>query len=110
MREAGGHVIAGRVGGTLAVARALGDHALKGPNGGVIAAPSCATREFAKDDRYVLLASDGLWDVVSEGQAQALVLAAEEGGKTPSEIAHALVQAALRQGTRDNVSALLLRV
>ena len=102
---AGGRVIGGRVGG-LAVSRALGDHALK--DMGVTAVPECTTQSLTGDDRYVLLASDGVWDVLSLEDAHALVLQHE--AEPLAEIAQRLVQAAVQKGSRDNVSAMLLDV
>ena len=105
VEAAGGRVIGGRVGG-LAVSRALGDHALK--DMGVTAVPECTTQALGGDDSYVLLAADGVWDVLSLGDAHALVLQHED--KPLAEIAQRLVQAAVQKGSRDNVSAMLLDV
>ena len=45
VQSVGGHVMNNRVGGSLAVTRAFGDHALKGAaGGGVTAEPYCCTR------------------------------------------------------------------
>lgn len=107
MTDLGARIVHGRVGGSLAVTRALGDHALKGPRGGVSPDPHCMTHELCANDRFVLLASDGLWDVMSDKEAQQLVLGS---AGTAAEIAQRLVQAALAQGTRDNVSALVMHL
>ena len=48
----------------LALSRALGDFAFKAS--GVICKPYFATREIKSDDVCVVLASDGLWDVMDE--------------------------------------------
>jgi serine/threonine protein phosphatase PrpC len=58
----GGFVIQGRVAGQLAVTRALGDHALK--TEGVICSPHVDRHVITPDDRIMIIASDGLWDVV----------------------------------------------
>ena len=105
VEAAGGRVIGGRVGG-LAVSRALGDHALK--DMGVTAVPECTTQALTGADSYVLLASDGVWDVLSLEGAHALVLQHE--AEPLAEIAQRLVQAAVQKGSRDNVSAMLLDV
>ena len=105
VEAAGARVAGGRVGG-LAVSRALGDHALK--DMGVIAVPDCTTHALGGDDRYVLLASDGVWDVITLEAAHALVLQYE--AKPLAEIAERLVQTAVQKGSRDNVSAMLLDV
>ena len=107
VQELGGRVVNQRVGSVLAVTRALGDHALKSGSG-LTADPHCVAHTCAVADRFVLLASDGLWDVLSDGDAHRIVL--QHAHLAPSEIAAKLVQAALDGGTRDNVSALVLRL
>ena len=66
------------------------------------------TQSLGGDDRYVLLASDGVWDALSLEDAHALVLQHE--AEPLAEVAQRLVQAAVQKGSRDNVSAMLLDV
>ena len=110
MHEAGGHIVANRVGGTLAVTRALGDHSLKGKGagGGVTAEPHCVTHTCGPTDRFVVLASDGVWDVLSDADAHKLVL--QHAHLSTPELAAKLVQAALAGMSRDNISALVIRL
>lgn len=64
--QSGGQVINGRVLGSLAVARALGDCQLKAINNrAVIANPEITSFYFQQDDEFIVLATDGLWDVMS---------------------------------------------
>lgn len=68
--RSGGFVVNGRVQGTLAVSRALGDLNLKAnPNGGVkrfvIPDPEITTFQPNEADEFIVMASDGLWDVMS---------------------------------------------
>ena len=51
-----------RVGGVLAVSRAFGDRPLKKY---VISTPDVHEESMTGDDEVLILASDGLWDVVS---------------------------------------------
>ncbi|KAG9441436.1 hypothetical protein H6P81_017290 [Aristolochia fimbriata] len=65
IEAAGGHVIylnGARVQGILAMSRALGDKYLK-PY--VISDPEVKITERSQDDEFIILASDGLWDVLS---------------------------------------------
>ncbi|XP_068640402.1 probable protein phosphatase 2C 68 [Aristolochia californica] len=65
IEAAGGHVIylnGARVQGILAMSRALGDKYLK-PY--VISEPEVNITERTPDDEFIILASDGLWDVLS---------------------------------------------
>jgi len=106
VEKVGGHVINHRVGGSLAVTRALGDHCLK--DGGVSAEPHYAQHVIGPNDRFVLMASDGVWDVMSDIDAQELVLA--HGHESPNDLAERVLKHALSRGTRDNLSCLVIRL
>ena len=96
------------MGGSLALTRALGDHALKGSGGGVSATPHYAHHRILPDDQFLLLASDGVWDVMTDDDACQLVLSSI--ADTTQELSKLLVQTAITKGTRDNVSALVVRL
>lgn len=64
VRRAGGAVFRGRVDGQLAVSRAIGDHSLK--RSGVSAQPHQLHMPLTKDHKFVVLACDGLWDVMTD--------------------------------------------
>ena len=95
----------------LAVSRALGDSVLKPV---VSCVPFTASRTLSPRDRFVLIASDGVWDVIDDDQA--VGLAAELAGSAPGAdraavpraVAEGLVQAALRLGSTDNVTVLVV--
>eukprot|EP00200_Dunaliella_tertiolecta_P008380 CAMPEP_0202379020 /NCGR_PEP_ID=MMETSP1127-20130417/22137_1 /ASSEMBLY_ACC=CAM_ASM_000462 /TAXON_ID=3047 /ORGANISM="Dunaliella tertiolecta, Strain CCMP1320" /LENGTH=281 /DNA_ID=CAMNT_0048977445 /DNA_START=274 /DNA_END=1118 /DNA_ORIENTATION=- len=73
IENAGGVVVwAGtwRVGGVLAVSRAFGDKPLKRY---VIATPDIREESLRDDDEFLILASDGLWDVISNQDAAGIV-------------------------------------
>lgn len=66
----GGYVSRGRVNGSLAIARAIGDKFLKkGPQSPVTAEPEIVTFRFQIEDEFLIIASDGLWDVMSSQAA-----------------------------------------
>lgn len=54
-----------RVGGNLEVTRSFGDFDVKG----ISASPHIQTIELTTDDAFVIIASDGLWDVVAPQEA-----------------------------------------
>ena len=60
----GGQIIKNRVYGQLAVTRALGDIDLK--NKGVINTPDVDSFEIDKNTKCLIIASDGLFDVVED--------------------------------------------
>ena len=62
IKKAGGVVFKNRVDGCLAVTRAFGDFAFK--SHGVVAVPSIKRIELRMIHKYIVLASDGIWDVI----------------------------------------------
>ena len=52
--------------------RALGDHDLKGA-GGLTAEPEVTSRELDDKDAFLIAASDGLWDCISNEEAVNIV-------------------------------------
>ncbi|XP_062181389.1 probable protein phosphatase 2C 49 [Phragmites australis] len=84
IREAGGRVIyweGARVLGVLAMSRAIGDGYLK-PF--VTAEPEVTVTERSDDDECLILASDGLWDVVTNEMACEVVRACFRSNGPPS--------------------------
>ena len=99
----GGFVVRGRVVGQLGVSRALGDHSLKSL--GVTWCPYVSAREVSLDS-ILVIGSDGLWDVLSDGDVRNVVdRAAAEG--VPEKTPEMLIKAALRQGSTDNTTTLV---
>ena len=72
VESCGGFVLNGRVSGMLAVTRALGDHMLKDS---VTSEPFFHQVALAPDDSWLIVACDGLWDVVSDAEAVAHIQA-----------------------------------
>ena len=67
IKQGGGMVLDNRVGGSLAVSRAFGDHSLK--NDGVIAKPTINKHVLKPFDKFLIIASDGVWDVMEDQDA-----------------------------------------
>ena len=120
IRAAGGSVVKSRLGGVLAVSRAFGDAEHKrgrgrdcsgGPLAGdpCSALPDIVTRRLAPGDEFVLLASDGLWCVMTSAQAVRLarrrLLAC---GGDAARAAREVADKALELGSTDNVTVVLL--
>ena len=64
IKNGGGIVMENRVAGSLAVTRAFGDHALK--NDGVTAKPYINKHVLRPFDKFLVIASDGVWDVLTD--------------------------------------------
>jgi serine/threonine protein phosphatase PrpC len=125
--EAGGTIFNERVNGMLAISRAFGDHQLKAPalpNDVVSNTPDITSTELTDQDMFVIVACDGLWDVVEDQESVNLVL---EGirelmqllpnvgqdnlthRRSMAEVlARMLVEEALARGTSDNVTCLMV--
>jgi integrin-linked kinase-associated serine/threonine phosphatase 2C len=114
IEKAGGRVIDGRVNGILEVSRSIGDGRLK--HLGVSARPDVLKCALARaTDRFLLLACDGLWKVLSSTDACAFVHAqlAERTASTDpvaryQAAVNALVNEAVRKGSNDNVTCVLV--
>lgn len=104
IEQAGGFIIwAGtwRVGGVLAVSRAFGDKLLK-PY--VVAEPEIQ-EEVIEDVDFIIIASDGLWNVLSNKDAVALV-----HNISDAEVAaRKLTEEAYARGSSDNITCVVVR-
>ncbi|CAN7107983.1 unnamed protein product [Brassica rapa subsp. narinosa] len=74
----------------LAMARAFGDFCLK--DFGLISVPDVSFRRLTEQDEFIVLASDGIWDVLSNEEVVAIVASAP----SRSSAARALVESAVR--------------
>eukprot|EP00931_Biecheleriopsis_adriatica_P010297 TRINITY_DN111385_c0_g1_i1.p1 TRINITY_DN111385_c0_g1~~TRINITY_DN111385_c0_g1_i1.p1 ORF type:complete len:296 (+),score=68.68 TRINITY_DN111385_c0_g1_i1:42-890(+) len=121
--EAGGNIFNERVNGMLAISRAFGDHQLKAPNFSkdiVSNVPDITSTELTQQDMFVIVACDGLWDVMEDQDSVNLVLeglrefmmVVPEGmhdRKFMGQIlARMLIEEALARGTSDNVTCLMV--
>ncbi|KAI3907054.1 hypothetical protein MKX01_027955 [Papaver californicum] len=128
VEAAGGRVInwnGYRVLGVLATSRSIGDHYLK-PY--VISVPEVTITSRTGSDEFVILASDGLWDVMSNGMACNIVRRCLEGriarkfGSSPSTssssdhtsnaalAAAVLAELAMAKGSKDNISVVVIEL
>eukprot|EP00850_Spirogloea_muscicola_P002628 SM000010S04266 [mRNA] locus=s10:590112:592498:+ [translate_table: standard] len=106
IEEAGGVVMwAGtwRVGGVLAVSRAFGDRLLKRY---VVAEPEIQEEMLTPEDEFLVLASDGLWDVVSNQDAVSMIQSITDA----QEAAKCLTDEAFRRGSADNITCVVVRL
>jgi len=103
-----------RVMGLLAMTRAFGDHFLR--DVGVIAEPEITAIDRTAEDEFLILGSDGLWDVLGDREAcdltQRCFQRAEErraGPETASRVAASvLMRAALDRGSGDNITVVVV--
>eukprot|EP01128_Nolandella_sp_AFSM9_P004698 TRINITY_DN214_c0_g1_i2.p1 TRINITY_DN214_c0_g1~~TRINITY_DN214_c0_g1_i2.p1 ORF type:complete len:205 (+),score=47.19 TRINITY_DN214_c0_g1_i2:399-1013(+) len=113
IEELGGHVFFGRVFGSLAVSRAFGDARYKSPKTSqdfVTAQPAQVSLDLLPEHKFLILACDGLWDVMNHQTAADIVHRFYQEGKNPREVAHLLVHEALRLRTEDNVTVVVVYI
>lgn len=111
VEELGGHVFFGRVFGALAVSRSFGDSKFKKPKTSqnfVSCEPALHTSEILPHHKFMILACDGLWDVMNHLQAAKFVQEKIKAGQNAKEVAHSLVQEALNKKTEDNVTVIIV--
>ena len=94
-----------RVNGILAVSRAFGNLALRDV---VRPDPEIFERNLTPDDRFLVMGSDGVWDVVRNRDVLDACWA--ERGRSCQHIADAIVLQALLLGSQDNVSCIVIGV
>ncbi|CAN4085765.1 unnamed protein product [Withania somnifera] len=91
-----------RVGGVLAMSRAFGNRMLKQF---VVAEPEIQDQEIDEELELLVLASDGLWDVVPNEDAISLAQAEEE----PEASARKLTETAFTRGSADNITCIVVK-
>jgi serine/threonine protein phosphatase PrpC len=110
-----------RVNGNLALSRAVGD---RSERPAVVAEPDVTLTAVRDTDEFVLLASDGLWDVLTSQDAvmfvHSMMQAAtvrplgrhdddwQDPAEVRKEMAHRLVEEALRRGSSDNITVVIV--
>lgn len=108
IKEAGGFIARNRVLGILAVSRSFGDHGMKDF---VIASPYCTETELTDCGHcpILILACDGVWDVLSDQDATDLLIDKYKKIGGPFEdAAKLLVTTAIDKGSADNVTAIVV--
>lgn len=120
-----------RVGGLLALSRAFGDAYMKGTGQfegiqagsdgyssgfGVIAEPSVSRKALSPEDRWIIIASDGLFANQERGggggvsNEQAVKICEKNSSKTCKEIASFLIDAAVEAGSTDDVTVIVCKL
>lgn len=88
----------------MAITRALGDHAYK--TFGVTATPYVVRHVLRPFDKYLVIASDGVWDTVNDTQAIAMCT----DDKDCKQIAQSIIKLAIEKGSADNISCMVLKL
>jgi protein phosphatase 1L len=73
---------------------------------GVIANPSISKHFISERDRYIVIASDGVWDVISDEELYTLHLTVSNS----DEFTKLIVKTALTRGSEDNISCIVIKI
>jgi len=99
---------------SLAVSRTIGDLPFKHPEytdgkpSGVIAEPTVRSMTLTSEDDFMVLACDGVWDVLDYDEVVKFCLKRLTETDDPQQVAADLVQKAFEDGSYDNISALVI--
>lgn len=96
----GGHVVDHRVLGILAVARSLGDFFL---HPYVTADPFLTVTNVSLGDEFLIIACDGVWDVLSDDLACQIIATDND----PVQCALKVIDQAFLTGSTDNISVIV---
>ena len=116
IQAGGGFVLMGRVNGILAVSRSLGDFYFKvnpdlePPGQLVTAEPDITVRCRGATDRFVVLACDGVWDVMDNKTCAATVVKELGMCETVGEVCESIIQTCFDRGSNDNMSLMVIEL
>ena len=104
IRDTGGVVFRERVFGTLMLTRSFGDKEMK--KYGVLSTPDIFSKNIEDDDMFVIIASDGVWDVVEEDE----IFKMSQEKISSSDFSKKIVQLAKERDTHDNISCIVVKL
>lgn len=93
----------------LAMSRAFGDYCIK--DYGLISVPEVTQRNITSRDQFVVLATDGVWDVISNQEAVEIVSSTPDRAKAAKRLVESAVHAWKRKRkgiAMDDISAICL--
>ena len=98
----GGIVFGGRIYGTLMLGRAFGDWELKAY--GVSSEPHITKINISDNDKYVILATDGVWDVLEEMEVYDL----SKKYDNSKDLCNKIINNSIEKGSNDNISCFVI--
>ena len=106
IKKNGGIVFYGRVFGTLMLTRSIGDREMK--KYGVCSEPYVNIQKIENDDLFIILASDGVWDVINEEELFNICF--EKDNLNSSDICKKIIQVSKDGDSRDNISCIVVKL
>ena len=105
IRDNGGIVFQGRIFGKLILTRTLGDKEMK--KYGVLPLPDFYTKKIENDDLFVIIGSDGIWDVLNEEE---IFKMGNEKELSSEFFSKKIMDIAKERDTRDNSSCIVIKL
>ena len=100
--QAGGKIRKKRINGELAISRGIGDHEYK--KYGLICTPHINKKIISYNEKYCIIASDGIWDYVCDETAYNISMNIDKG----KDLCDKLVNVAINIGSQDNISCIVI--
>ncbi len=104
IKKNGGMVFNNRVFGSLMLTRSIGDREMK--NYGVCSIPFINLNKINDDDLFFIIASDGVWDVINQNDISHIC----NYNKSSKEICEEIIHKSINDGTKDNVSCIVVKL
>jgi len=100
---------------SIAISRAIGDYGFKaeeftgGKHSGLSAEPYVTSLTLDPHHKFCVIACDGLWDVITADEAVSFIAQEKaKKGRNAQDAAKALVEAAYKKGSTDNITVLVI--
>ena len=104
IKKSGGIIMNERLNGKLEITRGFGDFAMKSK--GLTCEPFINKIVLSESDKFVILCTDGVWDVVNEEDLFYLTLNIEQ----TDQIARDIIKQAMENGSTDNMSCIVIKL
>ena len=100
----GGIIYNERIYGQLMLSRCFGDWNIK--EYGVIVEPHISKAELTNEDLYLIIATDGVWDVIEDEECLRLT----QSNSNTFQICKNIVVESLNRGSQDNISCFVIKL
>ena len=104
IKKCGGNIVQERVLGKLALTRAFGDYGMKCY--GVVATPTINRMTLNENDKFIVICSDGVWDVIDEEDMFYYAFQFDDA----KEFAEKIVEDSISKGSTDNISCIVIKL
>ncbi|EYU41187.1 hypothetical protein ABFS82_03G004900 [Erythranthe guttata] len=111
IEKLGGSIFDGYLNGQLSVSRAIGDWHMKGAKGSaspLTSEPELQETILTEDDEFLIIACDGLWEVMSSQCAVSIARKELMRHNDPEKCSEELVREALKRNTCDNLTVVVV--